>query len=233
MWKKSVSKCVVARCSVVLPLSRRWTSKARGGTPEPAPLLPSTSQCLSSLHIATSRFSFTFAAVTIYVGECSTSSTVSVTRVTFTCVFIQTTQEQLKRNVENSFDDVCRKCSGYLNSCTVRTFLRFTVGSSSAVENKICYEQCGENLSRLFAWKYLAHLESSSFSSNRIVRVARLKVSCMTSAISMRDRIIERWLSIQGCEGICDVEFCWDICANFSQTGISGRGQLYTMQFFL
>lgn len=54
----------------------------------PPPLLPSTSQCLSSLHIATSRFSFTFAAVTIYVGECSTSSTVSVTRVSvYVCLY--------------------------------------------------------------------------------------------------------------------------------------------------
>lgn len=46
------------------------------------PLFPRTSQCHSSLHIVTSlRFSFMFSVVTICTGECSTSSTVSVTRV--------------------------------------------------------------------------------------------------------------------------------------------------------
>ena len=86
-------KCVVSRCSVVLPLHLEQGPRRYPRTrprPRALPLSPlSTSQCLSSLHIATLRFSFTFPAVTIYAGECSISSTVSVnSSVRYVCLHL-------------------------------------------------------------------------------------------------------------------------------------------------
>lgn len=141
----------------------------------PPPSLPSTSQCLSSLYIATSRFSFTFAAVTIYVGECSTSSTVSVTRV---MCLIRVSLFRRRRSTWKERRKFFRRCFRKVLELFKQSydkfarFYVFTV-SSSAVENKICYGWCGENLIYLSYGNISTRLENSSFFSNRIVRVAK------------------------------------------------------------
>lgn len=71
-------RLTVLGCATLTSRARPAEVSQNPPPPPRPPSLRSTSQCLSSLHIATLRFSFTFAAVTIYAGECSTSSTVSV-----------------------------------------------------------------------------------------------------------------------------------------------------------
>lgn len=186
----------------------------------PPPLLPSTSQCLSSLHIATSRFSFTFAAVTIYVGECSTSSTVSVTRVMLSCVLCP------ERNVGNSVDDVFEKFSGRLNSCTVH-------GSLFGCRKQNLLRMTRANLDLAFRMEISRTLEKLDvFSFSKSSRTSCSPQS-VTSDISMRDRTVKRWLSIKMRGNLrCRImlRYAYTFFANWD---FVDRGQLYTMQFFL
>lgn len=194
MWK-SVSQCVVARCSVVLPLSRGWTSKARGGIPEPAPLSP--------LDVAVPLFSpYRYVTLLFYVRsgdhlrwrvfdllnrKCHSCNVM--------CVFIQAAQERLEKSskiLSRSFPSYSDKS----DSSLLRNSFRGSPSVSCGKE--ICYGWCGEAAWFVFSYENIPDVWKTRprlFLKSNHTSCSPQSDARMMSDLSTRDRVIGRWLS--------------------------------------